>query len=338
MGATIVTVIVLLMLGGIAHVIDIGHTRLGDMRRLSTYNPKDMSKHIRAAGEEITLHREHEYGNQKYKGYSKAQVRALLTKKQWADLDTMITIPAGYFIMGTNDPNTDPQDHPQHKVYLKAYKIDKYPVTNAQYARFILATGHRPPLDWKNGRIPPHMKLKPVTMVDWYDARAYARWAGKRLPTEAEYEKAGRGPNGLRWPWGNKMDATRLNTYYNVGSATDVTKYKNGASIYGVMGLSGNVEEWVENDFTPYAGSDAPTSMFQGKVGVVKTEADRAMKVVDMVPVHKRYKVLRGGSFNSDPFSTALYHRNYALPNFASDFFGFRCAADIKAKAKAKEK
>lgn len=330
LGATGVTIIVLLLLGGFAHVIDIGSTRMDDMRRLSTYDPKDMDKRIRAAGEEIMLHRENEDG--KHKSYTKEEAENLLTKKQWAELDTMITIPAGPFIMGTDDQKTDPQDHPRHKVVLHAYRIDKYPVTNAQYARFVAATGHRPPLDWKNGKIPKNMELKPVTMVDWFDARDYAKWAGKRLPTEAEYEKAGRGPDGRRWPWGNEMDAKRLNTYYNVGSATDVTAFANGASEYGVMGLSGNVEEWMEDDFAPYAGSDAPSTLFQGKVGVVKDAQDQAMKVVDLVTVRKRYKVLRGGSWKGDPFSTALYHRNYAFPNFASDFFGFRCAADVKSK------
>lgn len=337
LGATLVTCIVLLMVGGVAHVIKIGATRLDDMRRLASYdpnNPKELNRRLRAAGEDITLHHENEYGTKKLHAYTVAEADALLPKKEWAELNTMITIPGGCFEMGTNLARTDAQDHPEHKVCLHAYKIDKYPVTNAQYARYLAATGHRPPSSWKNGQIPDNQPLRPVTLVDWYDAVAYAKWAGKRLPTEAEFEKAARGTDGRRWPWGNKMDPKRLNTYYNVNSTNDVTQFANGASPYGVMGMAGNVDEWTADDFAPYAGSDAPASMFQGKVGRATTAADQSMKVVTLVPVKKRYKVLRGGSWKSDPFSTATYHRNFAFANYASDFFGFRCAEDVGGKEK----
>jgi formylglycine-generating enzyme required for sulfatase activity len=327
--ATIVTCIVLLMVGGTLHVVKIGAGRMEDMRRLATYDVSDESKRIRAAGEDITLHRENEYGKH-VKGYTVAEAESLLPKGKWAELDTMVTIPAGKFIMGTNFERADGQDHPRHELRLSAYKIDKYPVTNAQYARFVAATSYRPPSSWKNGKIPDGELLYPVTLVDWYDAKAYAKWAGKRLPTEAEYEKAGRGVDGRNWPWGNKMDPARLNTYYNNGSATSVTAYPNGASPYGIMDLSGNVDEWTSDDFLPYPGSDAPADLFQGKIGRATTAEDQALKVVDLVPIQVRYKVLRGGSWKSDPFSTALYHRNFAFPNYASDFFGFRCAQDIK--------
>lgn len=332
--ATIVTCVVLLTVGGVLHVIKIGATRIEDMRRLASYDPKDMDRHIRAQGEDITLHHKHEFGGKQAAGYTVEEAQALLPEEKWAELDSMVTIPAGPFAMGTNLDRTDAQDHPQHTVVLPAYKIDKYPVTNAQYARFIAATGHRPPSSWKGGKIPEGELLKPVTLVDWYDAEAYAKWAGRRLPTEAEFEKAGRGADGRRWPWGNRMEPDRLNTYYNVGSATNVTAYANGASPYGVMGLAGNVDEWVADDFVPYAGTDAPAELFQGKVGRAVSAEDRTMKVVELMPVQKRYKVLRGGSWKGDPFSTALYHRNYAFPNYASDFFGFRCAADVPGKEK----
>ena len=132
------------------------------------------------------------------------------------------------------------------------------------------------------------------------------------------------------------MDPERLNTYYNVGSASNVDAYPNGISSYGVMGLSGNVDEWVADDFAPYEGSDASPELFQGKIGRVTSAQDQAMKVVDLVPIQIHYKVLRGGSWKGDPFSTALYHRNFALPNYASDFFGFRCAQDINGGGKEK--
>jgi iron(II)-dependent oxidoreductase len=325
----LVTCAALAMLGGSIHVVMLGADRMAEMRGMSTYNVKDVSARIRAAGEDIQLHRENEHPTSKTTTYTVAEAEALLSSKQWHELDTMIAIPAGDFIIGTDRSQADDQDKPAHHVRLPGYLIDKYPVTNAQYARFVAATGHRPPLDWKNGRIPDGELLYPVTMVSWFDARSYAAWAKKRLPKEAEWEKAARGPKGMRWPWGNLMDAKRLNTYYSVGHATDVTAYPNGASPYGVMDMAGNVSQWTEDDYLPYPGSNAPQELFQGKVAIAKTQEDRAMKVVDLVPVKKRYKVLRGGSWKSDPFSTTGYHRISQWPNLASDFFGFRCAKDI---------
>ena len=335
--ATLVTCVVVTFIGGALHVVDIGTGRMGDMRKLASYNLKNESKRVRAAGEDIMLHYENEKGINRGAGYTVAQAENLLPKAKWKELDTTILIPAGPFIMGTSLARSDPQNHPQHTVTTPAYRIDKYLVTNAQYARFIAATGHRPPSDWKNGKIPAGEELHPVTLVDWYDAAAYAKWAGKRLPTEAEYEKAGRSTDGRTWPWGNKMDPARLNTYYNVGSATNVGAYPKGASPYGVMDLSGDVYEWMKNDFFPYPGTDAPPEMFKGKIAKAVTAKDQAMKVVDLVPVDINYKVLRGGSWKSDPFSTALYHRNYELPNMASDFIGFRCAEDVKEQVKDKK-
>jgi formylglycine-generating enzyme required for sulfatase activity len=330
--ATLVTCVVLVFVGGALHVVDIGTGRMEDMRKLATYNLKDESKRVRAAGEDIILHYENEKGINRGAGYTIAQAESLLPKAKWEEFNSTILIPAGSFIMGTNLARSDAQNHPQHTVTIPAYKIDKYLVTNAQYAKFIAATGHRPPSNWKNGKIPQGEELRPVTLVDWYDAAAYAKWAGKRLPTEAEYEKAGRSTDGRTWPWGNKMDPARLNTYYNVGSTTNVDAYPKGASPYGVMDLSGNVYEWMADDFLPYPGTDAPPEMFKGKIARVMSAKDQAMKVVDLVPIDVNYKVLRGGSFKSDPFSTALYHRNFELPYMASDFIGFRCAEDVKNK------
>lgn len=334
LSATLVTCAALAMIGGAIHVVKLGANRMADMRAKATYDLSEMDQRLRAAGEDITRHRLHEAQTVAQGSYTMAEAEALLRPEQWAELETMITIPAGEFLMGTDRRRSDEQNRPQHRVFLPAYRIDKYPVTNAQYARFVAATGHRPPLHWDNGKIPPGLELHPVTMVSWFDAMAYAKWAGKRLPTEAEWEKAARGPDGRRWPWGSHMDVTRLNTYYNVGSTTAVTRYPEGASYYGVMDMAGNVSEWVADDFKPYEGSRAPAELFRGRVAMANTPLDRALKVVDLVPVDASYKVLRGGSWKSDPFSTATYHRNYSWPHYASDFFGFRCVADI-AEAEA---
>jgi iron(II)-dependent oxidoreductase len=330
LAATIVTCIALVVIGGSLHVVKLGSIRMGEMRALATYDLKEESARIRAAGEDIALHEENEKRKNEAVGYSVAEAESLLTKEQWQELDSMVTIPAGKFLMGTNLKNADAASHPQHVVELAEFRIDKYLVTNAQYARFIAATGHRPPLDWKNGKIPTGALQYPVTMVNWYDASAYAHWTGKRLPTEAEWEKAARGTDGRRWPWGNEMDPARLNTYYNVGSATNVTTYNNGVSPYGVYDMAGNVDEWVEDDFLPYKGTDAEKEVFKGKVARVQSDQDRAMKLSEQVEVNRNYKVLRGGSWKGDPFSTATYHRDYSWPNYASDFYGFRCASSAK--------
>lgn len=330
LSATVVTCIALVIIGGSLHVVKLGSIRMDEMRALATYNLKEESTRIRAAGEDIAIHEQNEERKNSSAGYTVAEAEALLTKEQWQELETSVPIPAGKFRMGTDLKNADAASRPQHAVNLNVYRIDKYLVTNAQYARFIAATGHRPPSDWKNGKIQQGVLLYPVTLVNWYDASAYAKWAGKRLPTEAEWEKAARGTDGRRWPWGNEMDPARLNTYYNVGSASNVTAYANGVSPYGVFDMAGNVDEWVEDDFLPYKGTDAEADVFQGKVARVLNSEDSAMKLSDMVPVNRQYKVLRGGSWKGDPFSTASYHRDYSWPNFASDFYGFRCASSSR--------
>jgi len=313
---TLLTCLVLALIGGTIHVVMLGKLRLGDMRRMATYDLTEERTRVRAAGEDITLQLNHEAGRAASTGYSVVEAQRLLSREQWEDLDRMLPVPAGPFIMGTDLERADEQDKPRHEVTLPAFYLDKYLVTNAQYARFVAATGRRAPINWKDGRIPQGESLKPVTMVSWNDASDYCVWEGRRLPHEAEYEKAGRGTDGRRWPWGDNMDPTRLNTYYNVGSSTNVTAYPRGASIYGVYDLSGNVAEWTADDLRPYEGSKAPQN----------PSADNPT-----VPAHGMqtgsYKVLRGGSWKGDPFSTSLYHRDYAFPNHATDFYGFRCAS-----------
>lgn len=340
LAATLVTCVVLAMLGGSIHVVMLGANRMQEMRNKAGYDLTEEAAHIRAAGEDFVRQRQEDERRKQspITTYTVAEAEKILPPEQWRELDTLVLIPSGEFKMGTNLSRTDVQNRPEHKLFLKGYYIDKYLVTNAQYARFIAATGHRPPPHWTNGKIPPGIELHPVTMVSWYDAQKYAKWAGKRLPTEAEWEKAARGNDGRRWPWGNNMDVDNLNTYYNIGSTTEVTRYKSGASPYGVMDMAGNVSQWIADDFLPYPGSDAPSELFEGKVAVAQTPTDRSMKVVDLVPVKGKYKILRGGSWKSDPFSTSTFHRNYSWPHYASDFFGFRTVKDIEAEHKEPSK
>jgi len=333
LSATLVTCAAAAMIGGAIHVVDLGYSRVySEMPSKASYDLEEMDTRIRAAGEDIVMHERHEAGKTVIYHYSEAELIALIGDDLWQEINQMQTIPAGPFPMGSDRVRTSPQNRPRHEVNLAEYQIAKYPTTNIQYAKFVSEQGYRPPLDWKDGRIPEGMELLPVTMVSWYDASNYCTWSNKRLPTEAEWEKAARGDDGRRWPWGDMMETSRLNTYYSIGSATDVTRFPEGASPYGVMDMAGNVFEWLGSDFLPYQGSDANSDIFQGKIQVASTPADRAMKVVDLVGVDANYKVLRGGSWKSDPFSTTTYHRNFSWPHYASDFFGFRCAADVVEK------
>lgn len=328
-GATVITCIAIIIVFSVAHVVELGANRMEDMKNRATYDLAEMKDHIRAAGEDIIRHEEHEKQEKAASFYALTELENLLLLAQWYELGEVIPIPAGSFRMGSDSARTDSQNRPEHKVDLADYMIDKYLVTQAEYARFVESTKHRPPLDWDDGIIPDEKYMHPVTMVTWYDASAYCAWEGKRLPTEAEWEKAARGADGRRWPWGNKMDASKLNTYYHVGSSTEVMHYKNGVSPYGVYDMAGNVSEWTASDFAPYEGSDAAKEIFQPKKVQATSAADRTMKVADLVPVDGVFKVRRGGSWKSDPFSTSAFHRNFSMPYYASDFFGFRCVQDV---------
>ena len=165
------------------------------------------------------------------------------------------------------DPMTDELDElPQHKVFLDAYFIDKHEVSNADYTKFVEATGHRNSIFWDNPKF--NHPDQPVVGVTWGDVSAYAEWIGKRLLTEAEWEKAARGTDGRIWPWGNEFDPTKCNFddegkfdghLDGFATAAPVKSFEQGASPYGVLNMAGNVAEWVADwfDMEYYAVSPA---------------------------------------------------------------------------------
>lgn len=184
-----------------------------------------------------------------------------------------VAVPAGDFIMGADSGDDD--ERPQRTIYLDAFEIDRYEVTNIQYQRFLLKTGRRAPVHWVGADYPPGQADYPVIGVGWEDASAYCAWAGKRLPSEAEWEKACRGPDGRIYPWGDEWDADRANTgiaqadrwpeQYEEGWVLALTpgsdthplgirpvgSYLDGASWYGVLDMAGNVSEWVADWWNP---------------------------------------------------------------------------------------
>ena len=182
------------------------------------------------------------------------------------DGSVMVYVPEGEFTMGDGKD----KDCPKHRATLSAYWIGVYAVTNAQYLRFVETTGHRvpdhsdwnsAPAIWKGRGFPPEKADHPVVCVSWDDATAYAKWSGCALPTEAQWEKAARGPGGLIYPWGNDWDANKCRQSENHGNemTSAVSGYPQGVSEYGTYGQSGNVWEWCADwyDSGYYAQSPA---------------------------------------------------------------------------------
>ena len=234
----------------------------------------------------------------------------------------MVYVPAGEFIMGSDpdvDPMTDELDElPQHKVFLDAYFIDKHEVSNADYTKFVEATGHRNSIFWDNPKF--NHPDQPVVGVTWGDASAYAAWIGKRLPTEAEWEKAARGTDARIWPWGNEFDPTKCN-FDDEGKfdghldgfamAAPVDSFEQGASPYGALNMTGNVAEWVADwfDMEYYAVSPAENPKGPPTSGMGK-------------------KSWRGASWFAGSEQMRCAFREYDDIVASGQILGFRCAKD----------
>jgi len=222
-----------------------------------------------------------------------------------------VLIPAGSFVMG------DDENSPRRDIYVDAFYMDKYEVTVSRYAKFLKATSNvGAPEEWETVDLQNGAEL-PVVGVDWHDADSYCRWAGKRLPTESEWEKAARGFDERKYPWGNDVPTPEhaifgkpyKNPVYKDGVAA-VGRHPKGTSPFGIHDLLGNVSEWVADWFAEgFSRADVrnPKGAEKGTV-----------------------KAIRGGGWYDPPERLIIAKRWYANPDQRSDDLGFRCASDVK--------
>ncbi len=234
----------------------------------------------------------------------------------------MVFVPAGRFIMGGD---VYYEEQPIHSVNLNAFWMDQTEVTNAAFANFLNETGNRLEggvtwLDAKDDSVRIHFRDNswqadqgyenhPVVEVTWHGANAYCSWAGRRLPTEAEWEKAARGTTANIYPWGNnEPNADLLNFNKNVGDTTEVGSYPNGASPYGALDMAGNIWEWTADWYARTYYSSPPSINPQG-------------------PDSGIFRVLRGGAWSYRDTYARSMNRNAGAPYISHDFIGFRCAS-----------
>ena len=227
----------------------------------------------------------------------------------------MVAVNLGAYTIGRD--GADPLEQPEHKVNLPAFFIDRTEVTNAAYKTFVDTTRHKPPSNWSGTSFPEGRADFPVTGVTWQDAADYAAWAGKRLPTEVEWEAAARGPDGRLYPWGNGFRSGVA----NIGSKPDkptpeqypagikaTGRYLEGASPAGAVDMIGNAWEWVADEIKVYPGN-------------TESKLDLESGVT--------YRVIRGGAYDGSEKNDATY-RGYLDGSQSYPKVGFRCAKDAK--------
>lgn len=236
------------------------------------------------------------------------------------DGSEMILIPPGGFFMGSDDGGDD--EKPLHKVYIDSYYIYKYPVTNFMYCNFLNAiridesvVGKWLEIEDENChiyvdkglyRVKKGAEDYPVVNVTWYGADAYARWAGKRLPTEAEWEKAARGTKGNLYPWGDEWGENKCSHCYGSGKVMPVGSYPEGASPFGLMDMSGNVWEWCSDWYDANYYVNTPDKNPPG-------------------PSAGQEKIIRGGSCINDARGCRCANRHKYTPENRNYSLGFRC-------------
>ena len=239
-----------------------------------------------------------------------------------------VEIPAGEFWMGAQKEDPSKRDYDAdayddesavHRVYLDAYRIGKYPVTVSEYQRFVEQDGYQDERHWEAGGFHEYQTPedwedqlqypnRPVVGVSWHEASAYAAWSGARLPTEAEWERAARGTEGRKYPWGNEdPDASLLNYKGNVGRTTPVGVYSRGATPDGILDMAGNVDEWCQDGW-----QDAyPAGEVSNPQG----------------PDKATIRVFRGGAWSSDAGFCRAACRGWGVPEVRFVYLGFRVAA-----------
>jgi formylglycine-generating enzyme required for sulfatase activity len=224
----------------------------------------------------------------------------------------MVEIPAGEFAMGLDGVQALEDERPVHRVWLDRFSMDLHEVATAQYAEFLTATQRPVPWQWNSMDLSHHHD-RPVIGVDWPDAHAYCRWKGKRLPTEAEWEKSARGTDGRLYPWGNQFPRNDL-ANFALGARFSysqvlmpVQSYEQGKSPYGLYHMAGNVWEWVHDWYAVNYYEVSPEKNPQG-------------------PEEGQFKVLRGGSWSDLPKYLLTYGRFKLPPVTQNSYTGFRCA------------
>ncbi len=240
-----------------------------------------------------------------------------------------VYIPAGTLRMGGLDVRRAPKEIPEHDVSLDAFWMDQLEVTNAMYGLCVTAGECTPPQNFKSQRRPsyfdnPEFKDYPVIYVTWGQASTYCAWAGRRLPTEAEWERAGRGDDFRTFPWGeDKADGRLANFNMLAGDTSRVGSFPAGASPYGVLDMAGNVAEWV-NDYYSHDYANAATSNPTGPA--TSASLHRVVRGGSLGDAEINIRVSKRSSVLGSNLSIAPGSRSY-LGDF-SPRIGFRCAAD----------
>ncbi|MBM4120717.1 MAG: formylglycine-generating enzyme family protein [Nitrospira sp.] len=229
------------------------------------------------------------------------------------DAVSMVVVPAGPFLMGSSEGQGRADEWPQRTVHVDAFAIDSVEVTNARFLAFLEATGHRPPPNpYGEGSLTSAKGIEdlPVVQVNWHDAADYCQWAGKRLPTEAEWEKAARGTDGRRFPWGNEPPTGNRVNYdqeWNDGKALrPVGTTPGGQSPYGVHDMAGNAREWIRDWYAQDYYKQAPDRNPTG-------------------PENAVLKVIRGGSWRSPQADITAPSRGRGGFALRTHGTGFRC-------------